>query len=103
MRSLVDYILERKDVIEIYDRQNHKLNPSSYAYDEETLNELEQIKSSVYIARFNNNRWIADMNEPCRFNSWQPFSKYLESEKSSYTKNDIIDMMNKGEIMIITI
>ena len=81
-----------------------------YAYDKDSLDLLEQkIKDdqyeeqNIYIAKQEGNKWIAYTNNIYNLNAGRKFDKYLCSDTIDYSYDDIVMLLEDGDIMLVVI
>lgn len=115
MKDIKQYILESKipDEITIKDVKTHKpVDVVYYCYDKDSLTDTIEkseavgkywINKGFFIATKKKNSWVVDTNEECVINSYQPNSEYIKCDDKKYTYNEIIELLEKGDTMVVVI
>ena len=106
MKSLVEYIKEGRtiDQIVIKDIDDNDINSTDYAYDKESLERIINNNEEVYIAKIKNkSTWTVDTNEIFKISKFRQDNNFMMSDDRKYSKQEIIELLEEGNIMIVTI
>ena len=120
MKSLINFLNEgiTIDEIIIKDQKNKNVDIVYCAYDEASLNDICNKYKNVgkywidkifCIATLKNKSiWITYTSKEFKLNTYQPNGDFLEYEdeinyNESYTYKELVDLLEKGETMLIVI
>lgn len=115
MKRFTDFIVEGRtiDEIKIKDQKNKNVDIVYCAYDEESLNDIcnkYQNVGKYWIDKIfciatlkNKSTWITDTSKEFKLNTYQPNGDFLEYNNESYTYKELVDLLEKGETMLIVI
>ena len=101
------------DEIKIKDSKTHKpVDVVYYCYDKDSLTDTIKkydatgkywIDKGFFIATKNKNSWEVNTNKEYSANSYQPNSEYIKCDDKKYTYKEIVDLIEKGDTMVIVI
>ena len=94
------------DEITVKDVNSNKIvDVIYYCYDKESLDKLsKQYDKGFFLASLKNkSTWVTDINKEFKLNTWQPNGEYFKCGNKSYTYKELIELLEKGETMLIVI
>lgn len=104
------------DEVVVKDQNNKNVNVAYYCYDKESLDKVTKQYESVGVKYWidkgffittlkNKSTWVVNTDKEFKVNTWQPNGDYFynEDENESYTRAEIIDLLEAGETMVIVI
>lgn len=106
MKSLIQYIKEGRtiDQIVIKDTDGNDIDSTDYAYDKESLERIINNNEDVYIAKIKNkSTWTVDTNEIFKISKFRQDNNFMMSDNRKYSKQEIIELLEEGNIMIVII
>ena len=104
MKSLVQFIKEAIDQVVIKDLNGNVLDVSDYAYDKDSLERIINTNEEVYIAKIKNkSTWTTNTDEVFKISKFRQDNNFMMSDKSKFSKLEIIELLEEGNIMVITI
>lgn len=106
MKSLTQYIKEGRtiDQIVIKDTDGNDIDSIDYAYDKESLERIINNNEEVYIAKIKNkSTWTVDTNEIFKISKFRQDNNFMMSNNRKYSNQEIIELLEEGNIMIVII
>lgn len=106
MKSLRQYISEARaiDQIEIKDSKGDIVNATEYAYDKESFEKMVDKYDSLFIATMKNkSTWTVDTDNSFKIYNYRQDDGFMVNKDERYSKDEIISLIENGNIMVIAI
>lgn len=113
MKSLKQFIFEYKTKDEVYikcEQTGEVIDPELTIYDKSSLdNFIQKYKNnkdnwqdkSLCLVQQKGNDWTARTKNALKIDIYRMTDSFLSSQKDKYSYNDVVDLLEQGEMLIV--